>query len=882
MTDLNRNSTNFPVKLLEHFKSIEFPTEYDFLHYYQNITRHYFVNVKSGARGLLAGLEMGLGKTILAIAIAIDMMKDYQPIIILTKSLQGNFTNNIIKYIKMRGAREPDFHLARLSEEDMRKWVDRNFGYVSLNAGNMMTQLLRKAEGKASEEFDEVLEERIGEVNKLGSLEGKLVITDEAHNLSRQIINGSKNGIKFYENAMASKNARFLFLTGTPVDSDPFQYVPIFNIIGSRYDEKLDRFIPLLPEMYKDFYDNFIDANNGRMKNRAKFQNRILGLTSRVTSKSRPGAARDGANITSLGIEFPEELPMEIVRVEMEPAQYVMYLLARDFEKEENTRGGRVAAASAMTRPKSDKSSSYRVRSRQLSNYLPPTGVKTVEELPNNIHSSKFAAILDNINKHKNGLGLVYSQFVELGGLGAFAKFLEQNGWAEYIPKVAPKPTRVGKSGGEPNTTLGINTGEIYSNDIVNHDSKTLEYPDNTRWSFISGKVEFLRLKHVGEILMDVECEIAIVKFSGNTILTIDNDIRNINGVYETIIHNAHVNIKSGGIMTLKFYNIRSASAMVIGKGGVNYRGEQAMDIEGLPGAPQGSHLMRGAFDEFVVNGGADDTNEDAPKRRFAVIRGGMSMEQREDIINVFNNPDNRYGRDLALVLVSSSGAEGLDFKRGRHVHIMEPYWKWSRLEQVKHRFIRANSHVDMKPEEKNVQVYVYLSVATNFARLEKINQGNDQKTLTHEQLKTIAERGEELKEPSTDVELFEEAYKDHKLNEHVNEAVWETTIECLLNAEPNCRICQPDSRKLMTDDIFADLRASDPCRTYEYKTVSAQPIKVNDTTYYYLENTESIYGYSVFEFDPDLKAYTAVDESAEIFSEVMDAIRVAKTTGKK
>ncbi|QJX71695.1 putative ATP-dependent RNA helicase [Faustovirus] len=879
MTDLNRNSTNFPVRLLEHFKSLEFPTEYDFLHYYQNITRHYFVNVKSGARGLLAGLEMGLGKTILAIAIAIDMMKDYQPIIILTKSLQGNFTNNIIKYIKMRGAREPDFHLARLSEEDMRKWVDRNFGYVSLNAGNMMTQLLRKAEGKASEEFDEVLEERMGEVNKLGSLEGKLIITDEAHNLSRQIINGSKNGIKFYENAMAAKNARFLFLTGTPVDSDPFQYVPVFNIIGSRYDDKLDRFIPLLPEMYKDFYDNFIDASNGRMKNRAKFQNRILGLTSRVTSRSKPGAAREGSNITSLGIEFPEELPMEIVRVEMDPAQYVMYLLARDFEKEENTRGGRVAAASAMTRPKSDKSSSYRVRSRQLSNYLPPVGVKTVEELPSNINSPKFEAILANINKHKDGLGLVYSQFVELGGLGAFAKFLTQHDWEEYIP-VITKPIKPAKSGGN-GATLGVHTGELYPTDIVNHDSKVINYPENSRWSFISGKVEFMKLKHTGEIVMDVECEIAIVKFSGNTVLTIDGEVRHINGIYETIIHNARVNIKSGGVTHLKFYNIRESNAMIIGQGNFTYRNDQLMDIDGLPNLPT-RNPFSGAFDDPVEGGAGDKT---ATKRRFAVIRGGMSIEQREDIINLFNNPDNRYGKDLALVLVSSSGAEGLDFKRGRHVHIMEPYWKWSRLEQVKHRFIRANSHVDMKPNEKNVQVYVYLSVATNFARLEKLNKGDDTtsdaKKLTPEQLKTIAERGEELKEPSTDVELFEEAYKDHKLNEHVNEAVWETTIECLLNAEPNCRICQPDSRKLYTDDIFADLRASDPCRTYEYKTVSAQPIVVSGTTYYYLENSESIYGYAAFEFDPDLKAYTAVDESAEIFGEIMDAIR-AKLTGKK
>ncbi|SME65098.1 Putative ATP-dependent RNA helicase R563 [Faustovirus ST1] len=870
MTDLSRNSTNFPVRLLEYFKSLEFPTEYDFLHYYQNITRHYFVNVKSGARGLLAGLEMGLGKTILAIAIAMDMMKEYQPIIILTKSLQGNFTNNIIKYIKMRGQREPDYHLARLSEEDIRKWVDRNFGYVSLNAGNMMTQLLRKAEGQAAEEFDEVLEARMGEVNKLGSLDGKLIIVDEAHNLSRQIINGSKNGIKFYENAMSAKDAKFLFLTGTPVDSDPFQYVPMFNIIGSRWDDKLERFIPLLPEMYKDFYDNFIDTTNMRIKNKAKFQNRIMGLASRVTSKSKPGSAKEGSTVTSLGIEFPEELPMEIVRVEMEPAQYVMYLLARDSEKEETTRGGRVAAASSMTRPKSDKSSSYRVRSRQLSNYLPPTGVKTVDQLPTtpgSVYSVKFEAILNNINRHKNGLGLVYSQFVELGGLSSFAKYLEQNNWEEYVPKIST--TKAAKTG---SNDINIPIGNMYfgEDNIINTDSKTIDYLDNTRWSFISGKTEFIKIKHQGEINIDLTAEVMIVKFTGNTLLTIDGVVRKINGVYETIIHNAQVNIKSGGMCAIKAYNIRESNAFMVGGGAFTWRNSDNMDIEGLDGVVGG--------DDAPASPTTAKVDNTTSRRRFAVIRGGMSIEQREDIINRFNAPENRYGKDLALVLVSSSGAEGLDFKRGRHVHIMEPYWKWSRIEQVKHRFIRANSHVDMKPEEKNVQVYVYLAIATNFAKLEKANKGVE---LTPEQLKALAERGEELKEPSTDMELFDDAYKEHKLNENVNEAVWETTIECLLNAEPGCRICQPDSRKLFTDDVFADLRASDPCRTYEYKTVSAQPITVANTTYYYRENPESVYGYSAFEFDADLKAYTVVDEASAIFSDIMDAIREKITTGK-
>ena len=59
---------------------------------------------------------------------------------------------------------------------------------------------------------------------------------------------------------------------------------------------------------------------------------------------------------------------------------------------------------------------------------------------------------------------------------------------------------------------------------------------------------------------------------------------------------------------------------------------------------------------------------------------------------------------------MSSAVAEGIDLKRIRHVHIMEPFWNYARINQVETRAIRYMSHADLPENEQTVQTYIYLS----------------------------------------------------------------------------------------------------------------------------------------------------------------------------
>jgi SNF2 family DNA or RNA helicase len=61
--------------------------------------------------------------------------------------------------------------------------------------------------------------------------------------------------------------------------------------------------------------------------------------------------------------------------------------------------------------------------------------------------------------------------------------------------------------------------------------------------------------------------------------------------------------------------------------------------------------------------------------------------------------------------LGSPSIKEGVSLLRVQQVHVLEPYWNMSRLDQVIGRAIRFCSHKDVASQDREVKVYVYIGV---------------------------------------------------------------------------------------------------------------------------------------------------------------------------
>ena len=74
---------------------------------------------------------------------------------------------------------------------------------------------------------------------------------------------------------------------------------------------------------------------------------------------------------------------------------------------------------------------------------------------------------------------------------------------------------------------------------------------------------------------------------------------------------------------------------------------------------------------------------EELTRSRFALWTGTEDPEEREVIRERFNLVENKMGNIIKVLMITSSGAEGISLMNVRGVHIMEPYWNRVRIEQV-------------------------------------------------------------------------------------------------------------------------------------------------------------------------------------------------------
>jgi ribA/ribD-fused uncharacterized protein len=125
-----------------------------------------------------------------------------------------------------------------------------------------------------------------------------------------------------------------------------------------------------------------------------------------------------------------------------------------------------------------------------------------------------------------------------------------------------------------------------------------------------------------------------------------------------------------------------------------------------------------------------------ANEKRYIEFTGTGSKEQRGTAVNVFNarldkvSPaiqkvlqdggwkDNLDGGLCRVFCITSAGAEGLSLKCVRGVHIMEPYWNTVRTQQVKGRAVRICSHMELPPDQQNVEIYTYCTTIPEEALL--------------------------------------------------------------------------------------------------------------------------------------------------------------------
>ena len=213
-------------------------------------------------------------------------------------------------------------------------------------------------------------------------------------------------------------------------------------------------------------------------------------------------------------------------------------------------------------------------------------------------------------------------------------------------------------------------------------------------------------------------------------------------------------------------------------------------------------------------------------KKRYTFITGKESKDDIKLNKDAFNHPGNYRGEYIHIILISSSGAEGISLKCVRQVHIMEPFWNYIRVHQVFGRAVRLKSHVELPEDERNVEQYLYLSMLPDGSSIEEIF--NSLKTLewgevndipnvdnikqylvnNHKDIYKMLTKMVSMKKAtnnrSVDQVLFDIMEKKYNVSSKLTNIIKESSVDCIQHTRDDIQLndkCLRFSKKLSNEE---------------------------------------------------------------------------------
>jgi hypothetical protein len=166
--------------------------------------------------------------------------------------------------------------------------------------------------------------------------------------------------------------------------------------------------------------------------------------------------------------------------------------------------------------------------------------------------------------------------------------------------------------------------------------------------------------------------------------------------------------------------------------------------------------------------------------------------------IKKYCGTENLRGEAIKLMMITQSGAEGISLKHVRQVHVIEPYWNEIRIDQVIGRAVRANSHKELPPSERNVSVFRYIMSFSENQKNETTIKNKDVGKTTDEFIYDLASR--KARVIGRLQELMQEAAVDCLVHEHAQS---KDCVRFPTNIDPTSLAYVWEYSKEEQDDVF-------------------------------------------------------------------------------
>ncbi len=181
----------------------------------------------------------------------------------------------------------------------------------------------------------------------------------------------------------------------------------------------------------------------------------------------------------------------------------------------------------------------------------------------------------------------------------------------------------------------------------------------------------------------------------------------------------------------------------------------------------------------------------------------------RDKAVDKFCSPNNMRGEEIKVFIGTKAVSEGLDFSRVRQIHILDPWYNLSRHEQIIGRGIRFKSHIELKKEERNVEIFQYaaildlssksrkgpvlrlgkLNIEDNSKAKKKDQDDSKKKVVKRKSKKKLLEEGKQIDmfiRETVDLKNYRIAENKDVIIKKINRVLKEAAVDCILFKNSN------------------------------------------------------------------------------------------------
>lgn len=824
-----------------------------------------YMQYKSPYRGILLYHGLGVGKTIASISAAEILMNQKEVVVMLPASLENNYINEIRANSHEYYTTKHHWVFVPLAELGdavsklqyvSKKMVKKNKGLwvpLAKKKKSNFDKLTEEQQKQIVNQINDTIRHRytmlhydglqlthingLTEEGTVNPFDNKVVIVDEVHNLTSKLVGGAKIAPKLYKLLMEAENLKLILLSGTPMINQAHEIAYTMNLLKG------------YTKVYEMPYD----------------------IVEVAGAKKKKGVAKAGGLKADDVATLLEAHPKvnRVVNVNAEKKVVVVDLTPGAFEKPAATDSPMVAM------PLDGRYMNDRDVLKNLKAYMLEKGVKLslkfktlmYTPLPTDKDAFNKLFIDEDRNAVKN-----HELFMRRI-LGSVSYYMNTD---ESLMPTIRKNERIElpMSDVQFMQYLEVRQDELRKESNQRKNARFQGAVDGGKTStvykaFSRALCNFTFPKEINRPypskIRQMMAEIDVLD-DDKTAEDVKDADKPLDLDYEQLLQQALQSLKDEEetylVRDLALYSPKMAAlwdrlqetkgtALIYSQ----FRKVEGLGILGLMFQAHGFAEFKVAKDKDTLEWRVvmDEADKDKPK--YVVFTSDKAMT--DVILSVFNSDEakmpasvkrdlerlygdnaggewNLHGQICKILMITQSGAEGINLRNVRQVHILEPYWNQIRIDQVIGRAVRTKSHLALPEDERNVDVFMYLSKLTKKQIEESITLRKKDGGLTSDQdIARIAKRKSDITDGF--LTLMKRASVDCKLN-RLDKKHGFACYSYPIDMDEDSLGVKVDVLEEPLDDVIA-------LRT-ETKELRPKKILIQNKAYIYVEATGEVYNF--------------------------------------